>query len=84
MWQWKSHTRISGVSFSRLALAGQGGEEERLIWVVGAESNHIIPARIHHERVSAHGRRTEVGGIAGLVVACIFGAAQDSLEGVAV
>jgi hypothetical protein len=60
------------------------GEEEALIWVVGAESNHEVPAGVHHERVSTHGYRGEVGVVVGLVVTCVIGAAQDGLEDVAV
>jgi hypothetical protein len=60
------------------------GKEEALIWVVGAESNHEVPAGVHHERVSTHGYRGEVGVVVGLVVTCVIGAAQDGLEDVAV
>jgi hypothetical protein len=88
MWQWKSQTRISEVSLRALVLGAERVRtKERgggLIWVVGAESDDEVSAGVDHEGVSAHGYRGEVGVVVGLVVACVFGAAQDGLEGVPV
>ena len=56
--------------------------EEPDTWIIGAEAHHDVAARWDHEGVAPHGHCRE--SFVADVVACVFGGADDGLEGVPV
>lgn len=52
--------------------------------IIRLESQHHVPVRSHHKGVATHGGGGEIGVAGRVVVASVFVAAPDGLEGVAV